>query len=146
VRHDGKYVSIPKDLAPAEISLEQAIQLIDAKRTEEKNRVVKVFEGDDELRIMNGRYGMYIVYQSANYKIPKTVENPAELTREEAMSIVENQEAKPAKKTGRSTRKAAEPKEPTKKESAKKETAKKTTAKKTTAKKAATTKKTSTKK
>jgi DNA topoisomerase-1 len=146
VRHDGKYVSIPKDLAPAEISLEEAIQLIDAKRTEEKNRVVKVFEGDDELRIMNGRYGMYIVYQSANYKIPKTVENPAELTREEAMSIVENQEAKPAKKTGRTTRKAAEPKEPAKKESAKKETAKKTTAKKTAAKKAATTKKTSTKK
>ena len=40
------------------------------------------------MEILNGRYGVYISYQKQNYKIPKTVTNPAELTLEECKAIV----------------------------------------------------------
>ncbi|MBD5224776.1 MAG: type I DNA topoisomerase [Bacteroidales bacterium] len=103
VKHDGKFVSIPKELSPAHITLDEAIALINEKRAAEANRVVKTFPDDPDLQILNGRYGIYISYKKGNYKIPKTVSNPAELTREECMDIVASADAKP--KRPRSTRK-----------------------------------------
>lgn len=97
VRHDGKFVSIPKDMAPAAVTLDEAIALINEKRSREAQRVVRTFDADPELQILNGRYGVYIAYNDKNYKIPKTVEDPAALTLEEAMEIVKAQDEKPAK-------------------------------------------------
>ncbi|MDE5554009.1 MAG: type I DNA topoisomerase [Muribaculaceae bacterium] len=105
VRHQGKFVSIPKDIAPAALSLDEAIELINAKREAEEKKVVKVFDQDADLRILNGRYGVYISYKKDNFKIPRTVADPASLTYDEAMEIVNSQETKP-KKT-RATRKKA---------------------------------------
>ncbi len=105
VRHDGKFVSIPSDMAPAAVTLDEAVELIKEKRSAEARRVVKIFDEDPELQILNGRFGVYISYKGKNYKIPKTVENPAALTREETMEIVKTQEERPAK-TSRTTRKS----------------------------------------
>ncbi len=104
VRHDGKFVSIPKDTAPAEVSLEQAIELIVDKRDKEAKRVVRTFDREPLLQILNGRYGVYIAYDGKNYKIPRTVADPAALSLDEAMEIVRAQDAKPAKPK-RATRK-----------------------------------------
>lgn len=97
VRHDGKFVSIPKDMAPAAVTLDEAIALINEKRSREAQRVVRIFDAEPGLQILNGRYGVYIAYNDKNYKIPKTVEDPAALTLEEAMEIVKAQDEKPAK-------------------------------------------------
>ena len=105
VRHQGKFVSIPTDIAPAALSLEEAIDLINAKREAEEKKVVKVFDQDEDLRILNGRYGIYISYKKDNFKIPRTVSDPASLTYDEAMEIVNSQETKP-KKTRASRKKA----------------------------------------
>lgn len=99
VRHDGKFVSIPKDIEPASLSLDEAIELINAKREAESKKVVKEFDSEPDLRILNGRYGIYITYKGANYKIPKSVSDPATLSLEQAMEIVNSQEAKPKKST-----------------------------------------------
>lgn len=100
VKHDvkpkSKFVSIPKDIEPTEITLDQAIELIQQKRAEEANRTLKSFPEEPELQILNGRFGPYIVFKKENYKIPRTVENPAELTLEQCREIIENQ---PAPKT-----------------------------------------------
>lgn len=101
VRHDGKFVSIPKDIQPTSISLEEAEELINAKRQAEAQKVVKIFDEDPDMQILNGRYGVYIAYKKSNFKIPRTVENPAELTLEQCMEIVNSQ----AGKTKRTTRK-----------------------------------------
>lgn len=101
LRHDGKFVSIPKDLSPTSISLEEAIELIEAKRVAEKNKTVKTFDEEPDLQILNGRYGVYISYQKANYKIPKTVTDPAALTYDEVKAIIADQESAPKKKTTR---------------------------------------------
>ena len=97
VRHDGKFVSIPKDMAPAELTLEQAVELIEAKRKAETEKTIKTFEEDPELHVLNGRYGPYISYKKKNYKIPKTVENPGALTFEDALEIIKAADAAPAK-------------------------------------------------
>lgn len=97
VRHDGKFVSIPKEMAPAAVTLDEAIELISEKRSREAQRLVKSFDADPGLQILNGRYGIYIAYNDKNYKIPKTVDDPASLTLEEAMEIVKAQDEKPAK-------------------------------------------------
>ena len=97
VRHDGKFVSIPKDVPPASVTLSEAIELIKEKRQAEAKRVVKTFDEDADLQILNGRYGVYIAYKDGNYKIPKTVSDPAALTFAEAMEIVKSQADRPAK-------------------------------------------------
>lgn len=101
VKHDGKFASIPKGTEPAEVTLDDAIALIEAKRTEEANRLLKTFDEEPGMQILNGRYGPYITYNKANYKIPKTVTNPAELTYNEVKEIIEKQPAPKTKRTAR---------------------------------------------
>ncbi|MDE6817812.1 MAG: DNA topoisomerase I, partial [Muribaculaceae bacterium] len=101
VKHDKKFVSIPKELTPEEVTLEQAIELIEQKRTEEANRELKTFSEEPDLKILNGRYGPYISFNKSNYKIPKTVADPAALTLEECREIIANQPATKAKRTAR---------------------------------------------
>jgi DNA topoisomerase-1 len=103
VKHNNKFVSIPKDMNPATITLEEAIQLIENKRQDELNKIVKTFDNEPKLQILNGRYGVYIMYDGANYKIPKTVTAPAELSLDECMDIIKNQEVKPKRTSRRAT-------------------------------------------
>ncbi len=89
VQHNRKYVSIPKDIDPLSITREEAIDLIEKSRDQEKQRHVKTFEEDADLEVMNGRYGPYICYKGKNYRMPKAMhEHAAELTYEKCMEIV----------------------------------------------------------
>ena len=63
IRHDGKYVSLPKEFTPQGVSLEDAIILIQQKREQESQRLIKKFDEDDELELLNGRFGPYIAYK-----------------------------------------------------------------------------------
>ena len=102
IRHDGKFVSIPKDLNPLTITAEEAIALIEGKRVKDEQRFIKKFEEDPEMEILKGRFGPYISYQKANYRIPKTVTNPTVLTLEDCKKIIAEAGEKPAaKKTTR---------------------------------------------
>ena len=100
VLHNRKYVSIPKDLDPMAITLEQAIELINEKRSNEQKRHIKTFEEDEKLELLNGRYGPYIAYDGKNYRIPKAKqENVEALTYDECMTIIK--EAPEPKTRGR---------------------------------------------
>ena len=97
IRHDGKYVSLPKEFTPQGVSLEDAMMLIQQKREQESQRLIKKFDEDDELELLNGRFGPYIAYKKKNYKLPKGSE-PASLTFADCMKIVEDADKAPAKK------------------------------------------------
>ena len=97
IRHDGKYVSLPKEFTPQGVSLEDAIILIQQKREQESQRLIKKFDEDDELELLNGRFGPYIAYKKKNYKLPKGSE-PASLTFADCMKVVEDADKAPAKK------------------------------------------------
>ena len=107
IRHDGKFVSIPKDKNPISITLDEAIELIQQKRAKDENRFIKKFEEEPELEILNGRYGPYIAYKGKNYRIPKTGYTPAEMTLDDCMKLIKEADQKPATKK-RVTRKKAE--------------------------------------
>ena len=107
IRHDGKFVSIPKDLNPRTITAEEAIELINAKRQKDEQRFIKKFDEEPELEVLNGRFGPYIVYKKSNYKIPKTVTHPEELTLEECKEIIADAAQKPATSRRRVAKKKA---------------------------------------
>ena len=96
VQHNKKYVSIPKTENPMEITLEQAIELIKAKREAEEKSHLKTFEEEPEMEVRSGRFGPYIAYKGTNYKIPKgQADKAAELTLEECKKIIETTENTP---------------------------------------------------
>lgn len=97
IRHDGKYVSLPKEYTPQGVSLEEAIELIKQKREAESQRLIKKFDEDADLELLNGRYGPYIAYKKKNYKLPRGSE-PASLSFADCMKIIELADKALAKK------------------------------------------------
>ena len=96
VLHDKKYVSLPKGSDPMAVTLEEAIALINDKRQAEVERHLRQFEEEPELEVLKGRFGPYIAYKGTNYKLPKALaDRAAELTLEECMAVVKDQEGKP---------------------------------------------------
>jgi DNA topoisomerase-1 len=103
IQHDKLFVSIPKEEDVMEIEIERAIELVLAKRQADLDRIIKKFEEDPSIQILNGRWGPFIKSGKNNFKLPKDLEDPSKLTLEEVNHIMENQPAKgrkaPAKKT-----------------------------------------------
>ena len=96
VLHNKKYVSLPKGSDPMSVTLQEAIKLIIEKRQAEVERHLRKFEEEPELEVLNGRYGPYIAYKGNNYRLPKTLaERAKELTLEECMTVVKEQDEKP---------------------------------------------------
>ena len=100
VRYDGKFVSLKADDGddPYTVTLERAVELIKAKIEADAKALIKVFEEDDTVRVLNGRYGPYIKAGKLNAKIPKE-EKPEDLTWERVQELIE--EAKNRPKRGR---------------------------------------------
>jgi DNA topoisomerase-1 len=110
IRHQGKFISIPKTLTPISITRDEAISLIEDKRQKESQRRIKQFlnEGVD---ILNGRFGAYISYKKVNYRLPKEV-IPEQLTLEECMKIIDEAPEKIMKKRLSANLKMRNPKPP----------------------------------
>ncbi len=94
------FVSLKED-DPYEIELPRAIELIEAKREADRNKIIKVY--NDDVSILNGRWGPYIKYGKENVKIPKDVKEPANLTMEDIEKLHEEHLKKP--KRGKSRKK-----------------------------------------
>jgi DNA topoisomerase-1 len=106
IRHDGKFVSIPKGEDPLEINEARAIELIEAKRKADAEKFIKGFDEDPDMQVLNGRWGPYIKAGKKNVKIPKDKE-PKDLTYEECVALAE---ATPDKKGRGGAKKKAAPK------------------------------------
>lgn len=100
IYYDSKYVSLPKTFDPMEVTFEEAVELIEAKRKAEAEKMIKTFAEEPGLQILNGRYGPYIAYEKSNYKIPKDVV-PQDLSLDACLQIVKLQKEKAASGTKR---------------------------------------------
>lgn len=103
VLHDKKYVSLPKGEDPMTISLDTAIELIEEKRKQEKERHIKAFDEDPKLELLKGRYGPYLSYDGKNYHIDKKLQDRAlagDMEYAECMEIIKNA-PEPKAKRGR---------------------------------------------
>ncbi|MGM0619644.1 MAG: type I DNA topoisomerase [Bacteroidota bacterium] len=101
VRHDNKFVSLGKENDPYTVEFDRAIELIEAKREKDRKAVIKTFDEEPELKVLNGRWGPYISFKKKNYKIPKKMK-AEDLSLEDCKKIIEEA---PAPKSGRRRKK-----------------------------------------
>jgi len=122
---------------PYTITYDRGAVLIKEKIEADKKALLKTFDEDPDLRIIEGRYGPYIKLVKANYKILPKGTDPMSLSYEDCLAIIEKQPKKAAAKKKAAPKKKATKKKPAakKKTTTKKTAAKKPTAKKTTTKK-----------
>ena len=96
VRHNSAFYSLPKEIDPHDLSEERAIELILEKRKKDAEKLIKAFDEDPTVKILNGRWGPYIEFGKLNVKIPKGKE-PLELTFEECKALAAIAEKEPKK-------------------------------------------------
>ena len=99
VRHGKVFVSIKVD-DPATIKLDRAIELIEAKRKADREKIIKTFDEDPDVQVLNGRYGPYLVIKKQNYKIPKGTD-PKSLSLEDCYEISKDPKNMPKKRYAR---------------------------------------------
>ena len=99
VVHNSKFVSIKKDSDddPYTIELDRAIELIQEKIAADAAALLKVFEEDETVRIINGRWGPFIKAGKKNVKIPKG-EDYEKIDWERAQALIVEHDNKPKNK------------------------------------------------
>ena len=133
VKFEDKYISIPRNESLAGMTLERAIELIEAKRVAEANKYIKEFPENPAIKVMNGQYGPYLSVGKRNVRIPKDVD-AASLTLEDCLKLA-GDDPTPAKKTTKKESATAAAKAPAKTKAKAAAPKKATTARKAVAKK-----------
>jgi DNA topoisomerase-1 len=87
IRHANKFYSLAKTDDPMTIDMERAIELIEDKKKKDKEKTIKLFDEDDSIQVLNGRYGAYIKKGRGNFRIPKGTD-PKELSLEDCLKII----------------------------------------------------------
>jgi DNA topoisomerase-1 len=94
VKYGAKYVSLKED-DPYAVTRERAIEVIEAKKVADANRIIMDF-GVDDIQILNGRYGPYITDKVRNARMPKE-RDPKTLTLEECRALLAAAPPRPAR-------------------------------------------------
>jgi len=88
IRHNSKFISLEESDDPYSITEGRAIELVKAKREADAKMVIKSFDENPDIRVLNGRYGPYIKAGKKNVRIPKD-KSPESLTLEECLELAE---------------------------------------------------------
>lgn len=94
IQVDKLFVSI-KPLDPHTVTLDEALELYDAKLKSEAEKNIADF--GDGIKVLNGRFGPYITDGKKNAKIPKDTE-PKSITHEQAKELLAKAPAKKARR------------------------------------------------
>ena len=92
IRIGSEFISIPKNIDPMTITMDEAKQLIAKKK--QLAEPIHVF-GD--IQVLNGRFGAYIRKGEQNFKIPRTIK-AEELTEAACKEIIANTDVSASKK------------------------------------------------
>jgi DNA topoisomerase-1 len=108
--------SLPADLSPLDVTLEQALELLAQPKTRGRRSAavrepIKVFDASpvtgNKVQLLDGRYGPYVTDGETNASLPKST-NPEELKFEEALDLLATRAAAgPSKKRGAKAKKKA---------------------------------------
>jgi DNA topoisomerase I len=93
VKYGSLFASVPKDRDIFELTLPEAIELIEAKLKAESEKLLRTFSEDANLEILKGKWGPYISYKKSNFKLPKDT-NITEISFDEIMKIIDAQDTK----------------------------------------------------
>jgi DNA topoisomerase-1 len=87
IRFKSKFFSLKKGVDdPYTITFDRAVEIILEKNESDKQKVIKDF-GD--IKLLNGRYGPYLVKDKQNYRLPKGTD-AEKLAKEDCIKIIEN--------------------------------------------------------
>ena len=89
VRHGSVFASLSKEDDPYTVDLDRSIEVIEAKKKAEREKIIRVFKERSDVQVLKGRWGPYLVVDGGNYRIPKD-KDAAKLTLEECLEIAEN--------------------------------------------------------
>lgn len=100
VKYKNIFASLKKDEDPFSVTLERAIELVTAKEKKELEKIIKSWEEDARVRVVNSRYGPCIQAGKKFFRIPAS-KTPQELTLDECLAIAGlNEEKKKTKAEG----------------------------------------------
>jgi len=87
IRHKSKFYSLKKGVDdPYEVTFDRAVEVILEKNETDSKKVIKDFE---DIKLLNGRYGPYLVKEKVNYRLPKGTD-AEKLTKDDCIKIIEN--------------------------------------------------------
>jgi DNA topoisomerase-1 len=125
--------SLPAEISPLDVTLEQALHLLAQPKTHGRGRAaakkepLKVFEASpvtgEKVQLLDGRYGPYVTDGDTNASLPKGT-SPQELTFNEALALLAARAAAGPSKRKTAKRKAAKSTSTTKKAATKRRPAK----------------------
>ena len=94
IKHDNKFISLPKGISPLEVSLEQAIELIEEKR--KIDAPIAKYEGQDVSK-GKGRFGPFIKWNGLFINVNKSYDFD-NLTQKDCEELIEFKKKKEAEK------------------------------------------------
>lgn len=100
LKHDGKFYSIKGQYDPHEIDIDEAIDVIEAKKKSDSEKIIKSFKENPDFQILKGKWGPYLKAGKENVRLPKDRE-PSSFTLEECIRLAEEAKTKPKRKFGR---------------------------------------------
>lgn len=87
ILHDGVFTSLGKEDDPYAVDLDRCIELIEAKRKKDKEKIIRVFDENPDWQILKGRWGPYLSDGKKNYKLPKT-SDPNKISLDELLKEI----------------------------------------------------------
>lgn len=103
LKYGDKNFSLPRGKDPLKVTLEECSTIIDEGLNKSAASSVMTEYPDNDIRIINGRYGPYIKHAGSNYRIPKGTD-AATLTEAACLEIINN--SKPTEKGRRRFKKS----------------------------------------
>ncbi len=103
IKYGDKNFSIPRGKDPLTITLEECSGIIEEGLNKSAASSVMTEYPDNDIQIINGRYGPYIKHAGSNYRIPKGTD-AATLTETACLEIINN--SKPTEKVRRRFKKS----------------------------------------
>jgi len=86
IKYKNTFYSIENKFDPFQITLEEAIGIIQEKIEQDKHKIIKDFS--ENLKILNGRFGPYVTNGKINAKIPKNI-NINKITKAKALKLID---------------------------------------------------------
>ena len=96
IRYNSKFTSLGKLYSPYTITIEEAIALIEESQKKEAEKFISEFPEQD-IQVLNGRFGAYIKHGGENFKIPKGTD-AKELKLEDCLAIIKSTKPSGTKK------------------------------------------------
>jgi DNA topoisomerase I len=74
VVHNSVFTSLTKEDDPYEVDADRCVELILAKRKKDAEKLIRQYDENPDLKVLNGRWGPFIALGKENFRIPKNTD------------------------------------------------------------------------